>query len=97
MEQGYNLIGPDCVAIINDYCNQIDFTRKYDRVMKELKIKVYHHIISERFCLLCWNGCDYHYYQGEDGFLMMIRYMSEGPTLESYLHSRSIEVVYIFN
>ena len=97
MEEGFKLIGDDCVAIIKDYVEQLEIAEKYNNCMIELKRSVYYHQISDRFSMLVFNGLHYHYYMGQDGYLMMIRYMNEGINIGDYLHNRNIEIVYLFN
>lgn len=96
IEEGYNLIGEDCINIINEYVEQLKITEKYNKVMRELKCKVYYNMISDRFSLLRFNGITYHYYNGNDGYLMMVRYLDDGYTLENYLHNRNIEIAYLW-
>ena len=94
--QGFKLIGPDCKNLIIDYLNQLVITEKYDKVMVELKRSVYYHLISARFSMLCFKKQTFHYYGGDNGYLMMIRYLDEGYMLDSYINNSSIEVVYLF-
>ena len=96
IEEGYNLIGEDCINIINEYVEQLKITEKYNRCIQEMKDKVYHNMISNNFSMLNFNNTQYHYYQGNDGYLMMIRYMNEGIYVNDYLINRNIEIVYLF-
>ena len=78
--------------IILEYVNQLIFTEKYAKVIRQLKDEVvYECEEGTRFSHLCFNGNEIHYYQSINSDLMVIRRGTRGT---HYFYNN--EVVYLF-